>query len=480
MARTPQERDLIVQLIEQEKALKDLQFIVSAQTFNTTGTVPFTPVMTGGVTQSGTTFTKSTGTTTWDAQVYSVEGYITNCSATATAPIASPANPRMMFGLNSDPTTDAYFASLDYAFYVDRVGNRLDIYEGASLISFSALADAASPVLVITYDGTNVTWLKDGVVLRTVARAVGAALYLDSSYYDVGGAWTDVAFTGPAGPVGPAGPTGSTGATGSTGPAGSTGSTGSTGAAGAAATVTVGTTTTGAAGSSAIVTNSGTSSAAIFNFTIPAGAVASGAAGAGLTYTSGVLAVGAGNGISVAADSISSTVPSGTYANRPAAATAGAGAQYWSTNTFSLYFSNGTTWYPLTPLPGSIMAYTSNTAPAGWLLCDAMSYTATDAAYVALYAVIGTKYGAAGAGTFKVPNFQDAVIMGTGTTYPIADTGGGFERSGSAITVASRGTNASGGTTTNGFLYDTSGTNNTGAAITPLPPYVAATYYIKL
>ena len=157
--------------------------------------VPFTPVMTGGVTQEGTTFTKSTGTTNWDAQVYSVESYTTKCSATATAPVASPANPRMMFGLNSDPTTNASFLSLDYAFYVDRVGNRLDIYESGSLISFSALVDAASPVLVITYDGTNVTYLKDGVVLRTVARGVGAALYLDSSYYDVGGAWTNVAFT---------------------------------------------------------------------------------------------------------------------------------------------------------------------------------------------------------------------------------------------------------------------------------------------
>ncbi len=57
-------------------------------------------------------------------------------------------------------------------------------------------------------------------------------------------------------------------------------------------------------------------------------------------------------------------------------------------------------------------------APAGWLLCDGTAYNQAD--YTALYAVIGTVFGAGGAGTFKVPDFRDNSPQGASATDAIA------------------------------------------------------------
>jgi microcystin-dependent protein len=68
-------------------------------------------------------------------------------------------------------------------------------------------------------------------------------------------------------------------------------------------------------------------------------------------------------------------------------------------------------------VPGTVIGYTSNTIPSGWLLCDGLEYSRTT--YSELYAVIGTAYGAGdGTNTFNVPNFQAAFLRGAGSqTY---------------------------------------------------------------
>lgn len=62
--------------------------------------------------------------------------------------------------------------------------------------------------------------------------------------------------------------------------------------------------------------------------------------------------------------------------------------------------------------PGGIQMYGGTSAPAGWLLCHGTAYQAAD--YPALYAVIGTTFGASGAGTFKVPDFRGRSPLGVG------------------------------------------------------------------
>ena len=63
---------------------------------------------------------------------------------------------------------------------------------------------------------------------------------------------------------------------------------------------------------------------------------------------------------------------------------------------------------------GSIMAWTTDTAPSTWLLCDGTTGLSTSAnpEYTALFAVIGTVYGGAGATDFDLPDLRGRFILG--------------------------------------------------------------------
>jgi microcystin-dependent protein len=68
---------------------------------------------------------------------------------------------------------------------------------------------------------------------------------------------------------------------------------------------------------------------------------------------------------------------------------------------------------------GTIVAYGSATAPAGWLLCDGTQYSGVDPKYVALYAAIGTAYGGNSTSqVFNVPDLRGRFLRGVnnGTT----------------------------------------------------------------
>ena len=69
---------------------------------------------------------------------------------------------------------------------------------------------------------------------------------------------------------------------------------------------------------------------------------------------------------------------------------------------------------------GSIMPWSTNTAPVGWLKCDGSAISRTT--YKALFNVIGTSFGSGdGTTTFNIPNGRIAVanqipVKGTGKT----------------------------------------------------------------
>ena len=64
---------------------------------------------------------------------------------------------------------------------------------------------------------------------------------------------------------------------------------------------------------------------------------------------------------------------------------------------------------------GVVQAFAGSTSPAGWLLCDGSAVSRTD--YAALFAVIGTTYGAGdGTDTFNLPNLVDKFIQGNATS----------------------------------------------------------------
>lgn len=63
---------------------------------------------------------------------------------------------------------------------------------------------------------------------------------------------------------------------------------------------------------------------------------------------------------------------------------------------------------------GVVQAFAGRTTPQGWLLCDGSAVSRTD--YAALYAVIGTTYGAGnGSTTFNLPNLVDKFVEGSAT-----------------------------------------------------------------
>ena len=73
--------------------------------------------------------------------------------------------------------------------------------------------------------------------------------------------------------------------------------------------------------------------------------------------------------------------------------------------------------------PGAVIPYAGSSAPDGWLLCDGRTVSRTT--YAALFAVIGTTYGAGdGKNTFALPNLQGRVAAGTSSSHPLASKAG--------------------------------------------------------
>ena len=71
---------------------------------------------------------------------------------------------------------------------------------------------------------------------------------------------------------------------------------------------------------------------------------------------------------------------------------------------------------------GVVQAFAGSTTPQGWLLCDGSAVSRSD--YAALYAVIGTTYGAGnGSTTFNLPNLVDKFVEGSATAGTVKSAG---------------------------------------------------------
>ena len=130
------------------------------------------------VTNKNMVFTKTSSVTGWNEQVYSTASFTNGAACSAKA--SQTVDP-IMFGLNSDPTTNDNYSSIDYAWYFKFDGTS-EIWEnGRTIGNYGAYT--TSTVLTITYDGSNIKYWKDGALQRTVARPIGSPLFFDSSFY---------------------------------------------------------------------------------------------------------------------------------------------------------------------------------------------------------------------------------------------------------------------------------------------------------
>lgn len=144
----------------------------------------------GTVRLVGDTATKVSGGDEWGASGFRSKIGYTGGATVSFVPAQN--NKYLMVGLNSDPTSDHSYTSIDYAMYASADGNLYAYESGAQVASMGAYS--AGDVLSVSYDGTKVRYLKNGVVLRTVTVSISAPLYADASFYSVGGKITDIDF----------------------------------------------------------------------------------------------------------------------------------------------------------------------------------------------------------------------------------------------------------------------------------------------
>jgi hypothetical protein len=132
---------------------------------------------------SGTRLIKDgTGATAgWNAHRYSAESY----TGGAYLSFQPASIGHFMIGLNTDPTTNSSYETIDYAWYCIGDGN-LYAYESGTGINLGITYDT-NTVLSITYDNQYVRYFKNGVLARTVDTGTGSGIrfYIDSSFHDL-------------------------------------------------------------------------------------------------------------------------------------------------------------------------------------------------------------------------------------------------------------------------------------------------------
>ena len=112
--------------------------------------------------------------------------------------------------------------------------------------------------------------------------------------------------------------------------------------------------------------------------------------------------------------------------------------------------------------PGAILPYGGGTAPTGYVLCDDSAKSRTD--FSALFAIIGTTYGAGnGTTTFNVPDLRDRIPLGKGTNN---STLGAETTGASASAVVATASGSASLTLTTGTFATSAKDSSTSTAVT--------------
>ncbi|MBB4619900.1 hypothetical protein GGQ96_004060, partial [Sphingomonas abaci] len=151
---------------------------------------PFGLATRGAAVVAGNTIIKNGGSPAWDSDGYSTSGYKNGCAISFKAdPSAAAA---IMCGLNTDPTADASYGSLDYAWYPREDGNA-EIFESGGGYGVS-VPGYGEGLFGMDYDGRYIRYLYNQEVRRTVDIGPGFTFYLDSSIYTPSARIRDIQF----------------------------------------------------------------------------------------------------------------------------------------------------------------------------------------------------------------------------------------------------------------------------------------------
>ena len=122
---------------------------------------------------------KKTSGTTWAVQARSRVSY--KDGARASFRIGDPASGRrFMAGITTDPTTNASYTSIDYAWYIN--GTNAQIYENGSNKGTFVSGLSADDMFTVVYDGKEVKYYHNGNIERTVDASANLNMFFDSSF----------------------------------------------------------------------------------------------------------------------------------------------------------------------------------------------------------------------------------------------------------------------------------------------------------
>jgi hypothetical protein len=148
-----------------------------------------TLTLNGNATLGAGTISKTSGADGWDTQGYSTQNYTSGCLLKFKF---TTINKKTMIGLNSDPTTDANFTSIDYALYSNESGGLL-IYESGVQASYTGSVDTIA-TYEIEYAGRYIYYRKNGVTFFSTPTTSGRTFYVDSSLFTIGSGANSIQF----------------------------------------------------------------------------------------------------------------------------------------------------------------------------------------------------------------------------------------------------------------------------------------------
>ncbi len=142
---------------------------------------------------------------TWDGQAYSNEAY-TGGAFLGWKTERTDAS--YMLALNSDPSYNGNYDSLDYAWYIENGGSCYIWESGGN--AWGPESYSVNDTFSILYTATTVTYYHNGVQKRQITVSAGMSLYLDSSFATVhaGSYYVSEIYFAPGATQGPAGPQG--------------------------------------------------------------------------------------------------------------------------------------------------------------------------------------------------------------------------------------------------------------------------------
>jgi hypothetical protein len=141
------------------------------------------------LTNNGTTnvdMFKTSGSAAWDNQVYSTVAFTAPCTIefNKQAGVTDNGLSYAMIGWNTDPLSDANYASLDYASYPYRT-DTYSVYNNSTQVLFSGSWSTSNKFYIVYDIDGFIRHYNGNTLLYSFNWGTGRIVFVDSSYYSV-------------------------------------------------------------------------------------------------------------------------------------------------------------------------------------------------------------------------------------------------------------------------------------------------------